>query len=77
MAVKMLMREKSMNPNDDNDDDFHAGETNINPDDAWTTTLPISMSERLFNWSRNQIVLFLHLGVSTFYMNNHIIIKQV
>ena len=47
------------------DDDFHAGETNINPDDAWTTTLPISMSERLFNWSRNQIVLFLHSGVST------------
>ena len=59
------MREKSMNPNDDNDDDFHAGETNINPDDAWTTTLPISMSERLFNWSRNQIVLFLHSGRST------------
>ena len=29
MAVKMLMRENSMNPNDDNDDDFHAGETNI------------------------------------------------
>ena len=43
-------------------DDFDArfsGEKNINPDDAWTFTLPISMREELFNWSRNQFVLFL------------------
>ena len=43
------------------DDDFctrFSGEKNINPDDAWTFTLPISMREELFNWSRNQFVLF-------------------
>ena len=90
MMIMIFMLEKRISNNNDDcdnqswvmdglrgkDDDFHAGETNINPDDAWTTTLPISMSERLFNWSRNQIVLFLHSG-RCIYMNNHIIIKQV